>query len=95
MRMIIILVRAVHGSDWLGFVPNSDSTRSGRVGENQTRNRLSITMGRVGSGSKKRLVGSVETDERRQRAKEDEISSDLVGGVDTLFCNLHLTSHGG
>ena len=93
--MIIILVRAVHGSDWVGFVPNLDSTRSGWVGENQTHNRLSITMGRVGSGSKKRLVGSVETDERRRRAKEDKMSSDLVGGVDTLFCNLHLTSHGG
>ena len=61
-------------------VPNTDSTRSGRVAENQTRNRPPITKGRFGSGFKKRSVGSVETDERRRWAEEDETSSDLVGG---------------
>ena len=72
--------RGVHGSGRVGFVPNPDSTRSGRVGENQTRNGPPITTGRVGSDSKKRSVGSVEIDERRRRAEENEPLSDLVGG---------------
>ena len=30
----IIKTRGVHGSGWVRFVPNSDSTRLGQVGEN-------------------------------------------------------------
>ena len=62
-------------------MPNPDSTCSGQVGENQTRNRPPITTGRVRLGSKKRSVGSVEIDERWRRAEKDETSSNLVGGV--------------
>ena len=77
-------IRGVHRSVRVGFVPNPDSTRSSRVGENQTRNRPPITTGRVGSDSKKRSVGSVETDERRRQAEKNEPSSDLVGGERNL-----------
>ena len=66
------------GPDRVCAQPGLDPLRS--VAENQTRNRPPITTGRVGSGFKKRSVGSVETDERRRRAEEDETSSDLVGG---------------
>ena len=66
------------GPDRVCAQPGLDPLRS--VAENQTRNRPPITTGRFGSGFKKRSVGSVETDERRRRAEEDETSSDLVGG---------------
>ena len=72
LQLLDIYIRGVHGSSRVGFVPNPDSTRSGRVGENQTRNRPPITTGRVGSDSEKRSVGSVETDEQRQWAEENE-----------------------
>ena len=42
-------------------------------------------MGRVGSGSKKRLVGSVETDERRRQTEEDKTLLDLVGGEQNVI----------
>ena len=65
----ILSTRGVHGSGRVRFVPNPDSTRSGRVEENQTRNRPPITTGRVGSDYKKRSVGSVETDERQRQRR--------------------------
>ena len=68
-KILLSVGRGVHGSVRVGFVPNPDSTRSGRVGENQTRNRPLITTGRVGSDSKKRSVDSVETDERRRQRR--------------------------
>ena len=81
---IYIYIRVVHGSGWVGFVPNPDSTCLGWVEENQTRNRQPITTSRVGLGSKKQSVGSVETDEWRRRAEEDETSSDLVRGKQNI-----------
>ena len=80
LHMMLSRSRGVHGSGRVGFVPISNSTRSGQVGENQTRNQLPITTGRVGSDSKKRSVGSVETDECWRRGEENELSSDMVGG---------------
>ena len=72
--------RADHGSIQVKFGLNLDSTCSGRVGEEQTRNWPLITTGRVGSDSKKWLVSSIETDKRWQQAEENETLSNLVGG---------------
>ena len=72
--------RADHGSIQVKFGLNLDSTCSGRVGEEQTRNWPLITTGRVGSDSKKWLVSSVETNERQRQAKENETLLNLVGG---------------
>ena len=85
LRIPSYTMRHKWGSPRVGFVPNSDSTCSGQVGENQTCNQLPITMGRVGSGSKKRSVGSVEIDERRRQAEEDKKLSDLVGGEQNVI----------
>ena len=62
------------------------------MGENQTRNWLPITTGWVRSDSKKWSIDSVETDELQRQAKENEPSSDLVGGERNVTDrSLHVT----
>ena len=48
-----IVIRGVHGSGWVGFVLDPDSTQNFRVGENGTRNRPEMLVELSGSG----LVG--------------------------------------
>ena len=40
-----IVIRGVHGSGWVGFVLDRDSTQNFRVGENGTRNRPRMLVG--------------------------------------------------
>ena len=62
------------------FESNLDSTRSDRVEEDQTYNRLPIMVSRVGLNSRKPRVSSVETDEGRRWAKENKSWLDLSRG---------------
>ena len=50
-KIVLLLVRAVHGSVRVGFVPNPEPTRRNRVKCLTTRCRPSTTSGRVGSVS--------------------------------------------
>ena len=49
----MFLTRGVHGSSWVGFVPNTDPTQIIRVEENVARNQPGEVVGFFGSG----LVG--------------------------------------
>ena len=52
-RSLLLIIRGVHGSGQLGFVPNPDPTRIIRVEENMARNRPGDMVGFFDSG----LVG--------------------------------------